>query len=78
MVCVIRLSNSFHSFIFKLCIMIVHTLKMHIAPSILCMFHESILIFGAPELRHFFHKMLVLCLVCVIWNSNSFQEECLT
>ena len=28
LVCVIYNSNSFHSFIFKLCIMIVHTLKM--------------------------------------------------
>ena len=27
--CVICYSNSFHSFIFKLCIMIVHTLKMY-------------------------------------------------
>ena len=26
--CVIRTSNSFHSFIFKFCILIVHTLKM--------------------------------------------------
>ena len=28
LVCVICNSNSFHSFIFKLCLMIVHTLKM--------------------------------------------------
>ena len=38
LVCVICNSNSFRSFIFKLCIMIVHTLKM-------CTFDQYFLIF---------------------------------
>ena len=45
LVCVICNSNSFHTFIFKLCIMIVHTLKM-------CTSLIFYYIFGSVELRH--------------------------
>ena len=46
-------SKSFHSLIFKLCIMIVHTLNMCL--SFLCKFDKHFLIFRADELRYFFH-----------------------
>ena len=43
LVCVICYSNSYHSFIFKLCILIIHTLKM--CTSSLCTFDKIFLIF---------------------------------
>ena len=72
LVCVICISKSIHSFIFKLCTMIVHTLKM-------CMhflFCTGFIIFFSflmgVELRHFFHpQCLGGCLACVICNSKS-------
>ena len=45
--CVICNSNSLHSFIFKLCLMIVYTLKM-------CTFDKYYLIFTGVELRRCF------------------------
>ena len=54
LVCVICNSKSFHSLIFKLCIMIVHTLTMCL--SFLCEFDKHFPIFRAVELRHFFHS----------------------
>ena len=63
LVCIICNSNSFHSLIFRLCIIIVHTLKM--CTSYLNFFS----FFRGVELRQFFHR----CLVCVICNSNSFH-----
>ena len=66
-------SKSFHSLIFKLCIMIDHTLDMCL--SFLCKFDKHFLIFRAVELRHFFpSEMLSECLVCVICNSSSFHS----
>ena len=49
LVCVICNSKSFHSLIFKLCIMIVHTLNM--CHPFLCKFDKHFLIFRAVELR---------------------------
>ena len=71
--CVICNSKSFYSLIFKLCIMIVHTLNMCL--SFLCKFYKHFLIFRAVELRHFFpSEMLRGCLVCVICKSSSFHS----
>ena len=56
LVYVICNSKSFHSLIFKLCIMIVHKLNMCL--SFLCKFDEYFLIFRAVELRHFPSEML--------------------
>ena len=75
LVCVICNSNSFDSFIFKLCIVIVNTLKM-------CTFyfvHISIYfyyIFGGVELWIFYRKLLRGwgCLVCVVCYSYSFHS----
>ena len=54
LVCVICNSKSFHSLIFKLCIVIVHTLNMCLC--FLCKFDKHFLIFRAVDLRHiFFH-----------------------
>ena len=64
LVCVICNSKSFYFLIFKLCIMIVHTLNMCL--SFLCKFDKHFLIFRAVELRHFPSEMLRGCLVCVI------------
>ena len=73
LVCVICNSKSFHSLIFKLCIMIVHTLNMCL--SFLCKFDKHFFIFRAVELRHFFpSEMLRGCLICVICNSSSFHS----
>ena len=69
LLCVICDSNSFHSFIFKLCIMIVHTLKM----CTLYFVYEVLFFFGVLSLDTFRYKMLRWCLVCVICNSNSFH-----
>ena len=44
-------SKSFRSILFKLCIMVVHILKM--CTFFLCTFHEYFLIFRGVELRHF-------------------------
>ena len=74
LVCVICNSNSIHSFIFKLCTMIVHTLKM-------CTFyfvHFSLNFFSfltGVKLKTFFpFAMLRGCLACVICNSNSIHS----
>ena len=56
-VCEICNSNSFHSFVFKLCIMIVHTLKICI--SYFGTFDKYFLIFTGVELRHFFHPKCI-------------------
>ena len=73
LVCVICNSKSFHSLIFKLCIMIVHTLNMCL--SFLCKFDKHFLIYRAVELRHSFpSEMLRGCLICVICNSSSFHS----
>ena len=53
LVCVICNTKSFHSLIFKLCIMVVHTLNMCLP--YLCKFDKHFLIFRAVELRYFFH-----------------------
>ena len=75
LVCVICNSNSINSFIFKLCIMIVHTLKMCTSYFV----HISRIFssfFGVLNLDSFFlFKMLRWCLVCVICNSNSFHSS---
>ena len=62
--------NTFHSFIFKLCKMIVHTLKM--CTLLFCAHLINIFSFlMGVQLRHFFHpKSLWGCLVCVICYSN--------
>ena len=73
LVCVICNSNRIHSFIFKLCIMIVHKLKM-------CPFyfmHISqifFFIFGGLVLRHFFIRNAWMVLVCLICNLSSFYS----
>ena len=72
LVCVICNSKSFRSLIFKLCIMIAHTLN--ICLSFLCKFNKHFLILRAVELRHFPAEMLRGCLVCVICNSSSFHS----
>ena len=73
LVCVICNSNSIHSFIFILYMMIFHTLKMctshfvHIS-------YNFFLIFGwVLNLDIFPSEMLSGCLVFVICNSNSIQ-----
>ena len=74
LVCVISNSNSFHSFIFKLCIMIVHTLKTCISNFYFYKFNDF---FGGREalnLDSFFCKMLRMCMICVICNSKSFHS----
>ena len=53
LVCVICNSNSIYSFIFKLCIMIVHTLKI-CTSYFVKLFHFFIILMGV-ELRHFSH-----------------------
>ena len=70
--CVICNSKSFHSSIFKLCIMIVHTLN--ICPSFLCKLYNIFLLLGLLTLDIFPSEMFKGCLVCVICNSNSIQS----
>ena len=72
LVCVICNSNSFHSFIFKLCTMIVHTLDLCTSyyVYISCFFS-----FLAVLSLDFFCKMLRGCLVCVICNTKSFHSS---
>ena len=74
--CVICNPNSFHSFKFKLCIMIVHSLKMFIS-LFLCTCHDYIFSFlGVMNIEIFLSKcndgVWQGCLVCVICNFNSF------
>ena len=74
LVCVICNSNSFHSFIFNLCIMIFHFIEdVHL---LFCAHLINIFtFFTGVELRHFFpSEMCRGCLVCVICNSNSFHS----
>ena len=54
LVCVICNSKSFHSLIFKLCTMIVHTLIMGL--SFMCKYNKHFLIFRAVELRQNFFQ----------------------
>ena len=73
LVCVISNPNSGHSFIFKLCIMIVHTLEMCYSYFV----YISSLFFlflGSGTLIFFFCKMLRGRLVCVTCNSISFHS----
>ena len=72
LVCVICNSKSFHSFSFKLCIMIVQILKMCTSYFV----HISWIFsqfWRVLNLDIFLSKMLRGCLVCVICNSNSFH-----
>ena len=71
---VICYSKSFHSFLLKLCLMIVHISKM-------CTFyfvHVSYFFFSfltGVELRHFFSSEMIRgCLPCVICNSSSIHS----
>ena len=71
LVCVICNSSSFHSFIFKLCIMIVHTLNMYTL--YLCTFDN---IFLSVKLRNCY---ITYCrLHCVIWVYSDFIPVYLT
>ena len=73
LVCVICNSERFHSFIFKLCIMFIHTLKM--CTFFFCAHFMNIFSYlRCVELRHFQSNMLRWCLVCVICNSNTFHS----
>ena len=70
LVCVTCNSKSFHSFIFKLCIMIVQTLKMCTSYSV----HISWIFphFCRVVTLHLYPSATLLgCLVCVICNSKS-------
>ena len=69
LVCVISNYNSFHSFIFKLCKMIVHSSSYFIRIS--WFFHCFSGVGGGSDI--FFRKILRGCLVYVICNSNSFH-----
>ena len=70
-VCVIWYSNSIHRFIFKLCIRVVHTLKMCTS----YFMHISLFfILRMLNLDIFLIEMLRRCLVCVKTNSNSFHS----
>ena len=73
LVCVICNSKSFLSFLFKLCIIIVHILKI-----CTCYFvHISwmfALFWGVLNLDVFLSKMLSWSLVCVFCNSSSCQS----
>ena len=72
LVCVIWNSKRFHSLIFKLCIMIVHTLNMCL--SFLCnLIIVSYIRF--VELRHFFHPKCLGVSVFAISNSSSFHSS---
>ena len=71
--CKICNSKSFLSILFKLCLMVVHILKM--CTSFLCTIYEYFLIFEGCWTEAFFRrKMLRWCLGCVICNSNSFYS----
>ena len=65
LVCVICNSKSFHSLIFKHCIMIVHTLNMCL--SFLCKLDKHFLIFRDVERRHFFPSEM---LMSVLFSSS--------
>ena len=69
LVCVICYSNTFHSFIFKLCIMIVHTLSLFCAHLIIFSQFWRVL-----NLELFSLRNGLGCIVCVICNSNSFHS----
>ena len=78
LVCVICNSNSVHSFIFKLYIMIVHTLKMWTSYFVR-LFHCFFSFLTGVESRHFPHLSVHPqhfwgCQVCVICNSKSFNS----
>ena len=69
LVCVICNSNSFHSFIFKLYTMIVHTLRMCTVYFV----YISWIVYSFLVVLNFC-KMLRVCLVCIICNSKSFHS----
>ena len=71
LVCVICNSNSIHSFIFKLCIMIVHKLKMYVHHLFCACFINFFTFLQVLNLDLFLSEMLRGCLVCVNCNSNS-------
>ena len=73
LVCVICNSKSFHSIIFKLCIMIVHSLNVCLSFSVQNLIN-IFLVLGLSNLNIFPSKMLRGCLVCVICNSSSFHS----
>ena len=76
--CAICNFNSIHSFIFKLCILIVHTLKMctsYFVKLFYCFSH----FWSVLNLDMFFHLSIspqhfMRCQVCVICNSKSFPS----
>ena len=75
LVCLICNSKSFHFLICKLCIMIVHTLKMCTSYYVHISWIFWIPFFwGVLNLDIFMSIMLRLCLVCVICDSNSFHS----
>ena len=71
LVCVICNSKSFYSFLLKLCIIIVHQLKMCIFNFVHILNIFSIL--GVLNSDIFPSKMFRWCLICVISNANSFN-----
>ena len=72
LICVICSSKSFHCFLFKLCIMIVHILKM--CTNLFCAHFKTFVHFcGVINLDIFPSKMLIWCLVCILCKSNSFH-----
>ena len=68
-VCVLYNSNSFHSIMFKLCLVIIHTLKMCTSYLI-----NIFLFFTGVEQTFFPSVMRRGCQVCVLYNSNSFHS----
>ena len=69
-VCVIRNSNKIHSFIFTLCIMIVHTLKdAHLL--FYAHFMNTFSFWGVLNLDIFMLRWFLFCVIC---NSKSFHS----
>ena len=73
LVCVICNSNSIHSFIFKLCTMIVHILKMCTSYFVHVLLVFFLFLTGV-EPRHFFHRQCLGGAKYVICNSNSIHS----
>ena len=73
--CLVRVvcnSKSFYFFLFKLCVTVVHILKM--CTSYFAHFHVYFLVLRVLNLVIFRPKMRSGCLVCVICNSNRFYS----
>ena len=66
LVCMICNSNIFHSFLFKLYVIINHILKKELL-IFLCTFHDFFLIFRGVELKHFSVHFIILkhCIMIV-------------